>query len=144
MATKDLAANCVFKQSIIPAAARTTTTTGNAVGVAGYESVTICILTGTVTDGTGTWSLTECDTVGGTYTAVAAADMIGTPVVTDTTSTHDSAGFIFGYRGTKPFIKVVCTMAGTTTGQVYSAGVLLGHPRKANVGTGSTGPFASP
>jgi len=138
---KDLAARSVFKQSIIPAAARTATTTGNAVGVAGYESVTICVMTGTVTDGTGTWSLTECATSGGTYTAVAAADLIGTPVVTDTTAAHDTAGFVFGYRGVQPFIRVVCTMAGTTTGQVFSAGVLLSHPRNS---TTTTGPFASP
>lgn len=141
MAQKDLATLSTFKQSIIPAAARTATTTGNAVDVSGYESVTICILTGTCTDGTGTWSLTECATSGGTYTAVAAADYIGTPVVTDTTATHDNAGFQFGYRGTMQFIKVVCTMAGTTTGQVYAAGVLLSHPRKSST---STGPNASP
>ena len=141
MSTKDLASEVVFKQSIIPAAARTATTTGNAVGVAGYESVTICILTGTCTDGTGTWSLTECATSGGTYTAVAAADYIGTPVVTDTTASHDNAGFQFGYRGSQQFIKVVCTMAGTTTGQVYAAGVLLSHPRNS---TTTTGPNASP
>ena len=142
MATQDLASSCVFKQSIIPAAARTDgTVTGNAVGVAGYESVTICILTGTVTDGTGTWTLTECDTSGGTYTAVAAADYIGTPIVITTTATHDNAGFQFGYRGLKPFIKVVCVLAGTTTGQVIAAGVLLSHPRNSST---TTGPNNSP
>ena len=131
-----------FKQSIIPAATRTTgTVTGNAVDVAGYESVTICILTGTITDGTGTWTLTECDTVGGSYTAVAAGDYTMTPVVIDTTAAHDNAGFIFGYIGSKRFIKVVCVLASATTGHVISAGVLLGNPR--NSGT-SAGPFATP
>ena len=93
MATKDLASSAVFKQSIIPAAARTATATGNAVGVAGYESVTVCIMTGTVTDGSGVWSLTESDTSGGTFTAVAAADLIGTPPTTTTAAADDNAGF---------------------------------------------------
>ena len=131
MATKDLSSSVNCEVSLVPAAARTATATGSAVGVAGYESVTICVITGTVTDGTGTFSLTECDTSGGTYTAVDSSDIIGTPPVLDTTSTHDNAGFQFGYRGSKAFIKVVCTMAGTTTGQVYAAAVILGHPRNA-------------
>ncbi len=139
MATKDIASNSVFKQSIIPAATRVGSTTGNAVGVAGYESVTICVMTGAATDGTGTWSLTECATSGGTYTAVAAADVIGTPLAT--TSAHPNIGCQCGYRGIQPFIKVVCTMAGASTGQVYSAGVLLSHPRNS---TTVSGPNASP
>lgn len=142
MATKDLASSAVFKQSIIPAAARTDgTVTGNAVGVAGYESVTICIMTGTVTDGSGVWSVTECATSGGSYTAVAASDLIGTMPTTNTTASHDNAGWQVGYRGSQPFIKVVCTISGSTTGQVIAAGVLLSHPRNS---TTTPGPNASP
>lgn len=123
--------------SVLPAAARTTgTVTGEAVGVAGYEQVDIVVLTGTVTDGTHTFSLTECSTVGGSYTAVAAADIIPSAagsgangVVLDTTATHDNAGFIFSYIGNQPFIRVIAVSAGTTTGAVFSAGVVCSKAR---------------
>lgn len=143
----DDATDFKIAQGIAPAAARTTgTVTGTAVDSAGFESVTIDICSGTITDGTHTFSLTECATVGGTYTAVVVGDLIkgtqalvddatlkGVGCVLDTTAAHDNAGLTFGYRGIKQFIKVIATSAGTTTGGVFSASVRLGHPRHAPV-----------
>lgn len=120
--------------SIVPAGNRTNATvTGEYVDLQGYEEVDVVITTGTITDGTHTFSLTECDTSGGSYTAVAAADIIvnasfgGTAAngaVLDTTATHDNACITFGYIGTKRYIRVVCVTAGSTTGGIFSAGVI--------------------
>jgi hypothetical protein len=127
--------------SIVPAAARTTTTTGEEVDLQGYEEVAIVVNTGTITDGTHTFSLTECATTGGSFTAVAAANIIpnatygGTGAsgcVLDTTSTHDTACIVFNYIGTLRYIKVVCTVSGTPgTGGVYSAAVVGTRKRHA-------------
>jgi hypothetical protein len=130
-------------QSIVPAAARTTTTTGDAVNITGYEQVWIVVTSGTITDGTHTFSLTECATSGGSYTAVAAANIIPAATgssangcVLDTTAAHDSAVQIFGYTGTQPYIKVVCTVTGSpSTGGVYCATVLCGKARHQPVAT---------
>lgn len=118
--------------SIDPAAARTTTTTGNAVDLGAHNGCVVWVATGAVTDGTYTVSLTECATVGGSYTAVAAADIIpgstgsgANGAVIDTTAAHDNAMFFFGYRGTMEFLKVVVTVSGSpSTGAVFAAGVM--------------------
>lgn len=118
--------------SIVPAAARTTTTTGGAVDLGMHNGCVVVVTSGTITDGTHTFSMEECDTVGGSYSAVGAADIIpaasgsgANGCVFDTTSTHDSAVQVFGYRGTKEFVKVVCTVTGSpSTGGVYAATVL--------------------
>ena len=129
--------------SIVPAAARTTTTTGTAVDLLGYERVDVVVTTGTVTDGQYNISLTECATSGGSYTAVAAANIIpgstGSGVdgaIFDTTAAHDNAVFVFGYTGTLRYIKVVATASGTpSTGAVYSAAVLGRDARRQPVST---------
>jgi hypothetical protein len=127
--------------SIVPAAARTTTTTGAAVNVHGFERVDIVVCTGTVTDGTYDISLTECDTVGGTYTEVVAADIIHHSTGSDVNgaivpTTGDDDVYVFGYRGSKQFIKVVATAQGTpSTGAVYAACVLGRDARRQPVTT---------
>lgn len=80
-----------------------------------------------------TWKLTECDTSGGSYTDVAAADMIGgvASVVFDQAVGGDAnAVKKLGYVGKKRFLKVFCTesTAGTPT-SIVGATAILGHPR---------------
>jgi hypothetical protein len=128
MALKDNATMMGADVSIVPAAARAATATGSGVDLLGYESATVIVLTGTVTDGTGTFSIDE-SADNSNWTAVAAADIVGTAPVIDTTASHDNAGFTFGYRGSKRYIRVVCTAAGTTTGAVYCAGVIRSTAR---------------
>lgn len=118
-----------------------TTTTGSAVSIAGYEEVNILVHSATITAGTFTFSLTECATSGGTYTAVAAADVVPAATgssangcVLDTTSTHDNAVQIFGYRGSQPYIKVVCTSASSANG-VLGALVFCTRARHQGVAT---------
>ena len=105
------------------------TVTGPAIDLAGFASNQICFAPGTITDGTHTPKVTECDTSGGTYTDVAAADLDGSlaALASDTLQT-------VAYIGTKRYIKLVSTVTGGPgTGGQYSATVTLGGSRKTPV-----------
>jgi hypothetical protein len=129
--------------SIVPAAARTDgTVTGNAVDVSGAENIMVVVSTGTVTDGTHTFSLTECATLTGSYTAVAAADIVcnstgssANGAILNTTATHDNAVLIFGYRGTCGYLKAICVSATCTTGAVFGASIIGNQMRHAPTST---------
>jgi hypothetical protein len=54
-------------------------------------------------------SFTECDTLAGSYTAVANADLSATPAAV--IDTDDNKYIAFAYKGTKPFVKAVLTQA---------------------------------
>jgi len=123
----DMKSNFDVKRTIAPAAARTTTTTGAAVDLAHCNGALVVFDPATITDGTHTPSVTECDTSGGTYTAVAAADLIGT-LAALATDVQQRVSYI----GKKQFIKGVITVTGSpSTGGVYDAVVVRGYPRKA-------------
>ncbi len=123
---KDMKHKVVFAHSIKPAVIKSTAT-GDAVDCYGYESVTVIVYSGTVTDGTHTWKLTECDTSGGSYTDVDAADLLGSFAVVD--SSHDETFTKVGYIGQKRYIKVVNTVTGSpSTGGPMGAIVMLAYP----------------
>jgi hypothetical protein len=125
MASKDLKNNIDVQPTLIPQTIGITTTAGTAVAVAGYDSVTLVLSSGSA--GVGTVTLQECATSGGTYTDVAAADCIGTnglALVQDESVT-------LGYIGTLGFVKVSLV---TTTGDEFSSNVILSHPRVAKTG----------
>src|SRR5262245_37714850 len=54
-------------------------------------------------------SFTECDTLAGSYTAVANSDLSATPAAV--VDTDDNKYIAFAYKGTKPFVKAVLTQA---------------------------------
>jgi hypothetical protein len=130
--------------SIAPAAARTTDTTGTAVDTKGFEEVFVVVTSGTITDGTHNFWMEESDD-NSTFTTVdylnldlAATGVSGSDYgcLFDTTSAHDSAVQIFGYKGGKRYVKVRCTVAGSpSTGGVYCATVVCTRPRHAPVAT---------
>lgn len=121
---KDLKNNLTVAQSLAPAA-RTATANGTGVDLAGYEGAVVVFDVGTITDGTHTPSVQEsADNV--TFTNVAASDMLGA-LVNLASGTVQRAGYV----GTKRYIRAVSTVAGATTGGVYSATVVRGMPRKA-------------
>jgi len=101
-----------------------------AVDLAGFDGAMIQVITGVITDGTHTIGLEE-SADNSAWTAVAAADIVGSKPVLDTTAAHDNAVFEFGYIGSKRYIRVPVVVAGTTTGGVYGATVVRGFPRKA-------------
>lgn len=111
-------------QNSLAPAARTASANGTGVDLANFASATVAFSVGTITDGTHTPSVEESDD-NSTYTAVAAADLIGT-LAALASSTNQRVG----YRGTKRYVRAVTTVAGATTGGVYAGVVIRGDGRK--------------
>lgn len=118
MASKDGKNSKKVVPSILPVAA-SGNVTGVAVALAGFEAVT-ATLTATTASVAGTFKLTECATVGGTYTDVAAADIIGAQ---DVAIVEDNTVSL-GYIGVLGFIKAVFTHSANG---VVSADIILDH-----------------
>lgn len=120
-------------QSIAPGV-KTTTQTGTGVDLQGYDSATVVVTTGTLTDGTYAITLEESDASGSGYAAVAAADTVdgdgdGT-ILPTLAATDDNVTVEIGYKGTKRYIRPVVTLAGITSGGALAAIVIRGHKRK--------------
>lgn len=129
----DLYNNLLTKVTVVNAL-RTATVTGTGVdrnvGNAGYQSALVVVFTGTITDGTHTVEVQDSDD-NVTFAAVADAYLQGAePVVA---AANDDTVYEIGYTGGKRYLRVVVTAAGTTTGGVYGALVVLGDPRRASV-----------
>lgn len=114
-------------QTSLAPAARTATANGSGVDLSGFHSTEVAFVVGTITDGTHTPSVQESDD-NSTFTAVAAADLIGT-LAALASSTNQRVG----YRGTKRYLRAVSTVSGATTGGVYAAVVVRGDARKQPV-----------
>ena len=121
---KDLKNNIEPALSLNPAA-RTSSTNGAAVDLQGYESALVLVHCGALTDGTHTPSVEHSDASGSGYTAVAAADLIGS-LVACTANGIQSVSYI----GSKRYIRVVLTVAGApATGAIVEAMVARGNER---------------
>jgi hypothetical protein len=115
---KDLHSNIGVALAVIPATL-TATSTSAAIDLQGFNSACAVVSTGAVAgSGDYTASLTECDTLGGTYTAVAASDLLGEFIAT---LAADSV-YKVGYVGNKRFIKAVVTK---NSGTSIIAGVTI-------------------
>lgn len=126
MATLDLVHEIKQVQDLPPAVYKTNQAQSSGVGVAGYESVVLAFETGAYTDGTHTPAAYECDTVNGTFTAVAAGDLEGAFTAVSSSAGQDKIQQV-GYRGKKAFVEVQVTSNGTT-GCLYGTRVVLGKP----------------
>jgi hypothetical protein len=108
------------------------TTPGTAVAIdtLGSANIVIHVFTGTITDaGTAagiTWALTECDTSGGSYTAVAAAEIDGSLADLSILLDTDDNKYIgsIGYLGTKRFLKITPTGTAGTDGAVKAVAIM--------------------
>ncbi len=114
-------------QNSLAPAARTASANGTGVDLANFASATVAFSVGTITDGTHTPSVEESDD-NSTYTAVAAANLIGT-LAALASNTNQRVG----YRGSKRYVRAVTTVAGATTGGVYAGVVIRGDARKQPV-----------
>lgn len=114
-------------QNSLAPAARTATANGTGVDLANFASATVAFVVGTITDGTHTPSVEESDD-NSVYTAVAAADLIGS--LSNLTSNTNQR---VGYRGTKRYIRAKTTVTAATTGGVYAGVVIRGDARKQPV-----------
>lgn len=132
MSMRDLKSNISPAVSVPPAANRTATVAGAGVDLKGFDSAAAVVHFGAITDGGWTPSLTESDTgaFGGEETAVAAADLVG--AFTEAVAANDDTVQTVGYIGTKRHIQVVVTEStASTTGAIFSANVVRGHPHLA-------------
>lgn len=114
------------KTSLAPAAL-TATANGTGIDLSGFHSASVAFVVGTITDGTHTPKVQESDD-DSTYSDVAAADLIGS-LENLASSTNQRVG----YKGTKRYIRAVCTVSGATTGGVYAAVVIRADARKQPV-----------
>lgn len=110
----------------ITPAAKTTTSNGSSVDLSGYNSALVVLTVGTITDGTHTPKLQECDD-NSTWADVAAGDLEGTfAALASSTSQY------IGYKGHKRYLRVVVTVTGSpSTGGVYGAAVIKGQAQQA-------------
>jgi hypothetical protein len=132
MTTRDLYNNVKVVQALAPAVINADTTS-SAIDLQGYESTTILVDVGNSADtlsGTNKieLELTECDTSGGSYTQVAAANLQGAVTGSNTgcfglidDPAEDTTVFKAGYIGSKQFLKVVVNFSGT-----HSTGTPIG------------------
>lgn len=133
MAKRDLYHNISEAQVAVPMIAHAASITlANSVGIDtyGYYGVIIMVVVGVVTDSTHALVLYESDTDTPSsatgYTAVAAADMIGTLPANLTTLTN----FKLGYIGQKRYLRLplTWTTSGSGVGGIYGAYSILGFP----------------
>ena len=130
MAKHDMKSNTVIAKAIQATLSGTTPSKGNIVDTLGYEAVTFCFMTGTVTDaGTASgfsFEIQESDTtVDGAFTAVADADLVGLEsALTVTLDTDDGVpSGVIGYVGAKRYVRAVVT--GTTLTDAVINGIAV-------------------
>lgn len=106
-----------------------TTTVGNVIDTAGFESCTFLFHAGVVTDGDYRVEITECATSGGTYTAVADADLIGLESATSITDDTDDQNIgTIGYIGKQRYVKATVVSTNVTTGATVAIECILSNP----------------
>ncbi len=109
-----------------------TTTAGNVIDAAGYESLTFDNSIGTRTDGTFTPLIEDCDTVDGSFVAVDDAFLNGTEAAAAIAASNTHSRI--GYRGTKRFVKFSWVSSGVSSGSTgCKSSAILGHPKHAPV-----------
>ncbi len=136
---KDMHKNIKVINAIAPKAVGTTGAGNGVISAAidrqGYESVEFLFNAGasaTVAD-TVTPAILEGDTTNGSFTSVAAADLIGDETAV-TLATAAGQGKGIGYRGNSRYLKIRLFGTGTATALVAAMAV-LGNPHKAPVAT---------
>lgn len=135
MATKDLA-RCIG--AIVALAtvsvADDTPQNGAIIDTQGFESLTVAVQSGALTDADATFAVklqhgNEAD--GSDLADVAADDLLGAAPAF--TFADDNVVKRVGYRGTKRYVRVVVTPANNLAAAQFSAVAVLGHPRELPV-----------
>ena len=120
----DLESNIDVSQSIAPAA-KTATTNGSSVDLLRYNSAMVVLNPGTITDGTHTPKVQDSPD-DSAWTDLAAANINGTLAALASTTVQK-----VGIRSSERYVRVVVTVAGATTGGVYSAEVVRGNAEQS-------------
>ena len=118
----------VVKALAITAISTDTTTTGEIIDSALYESLTFAVLTGTITDGSYAFTLQEGDESDlSDASTVATADILGSlPTVV---AANDDVAYQFGYIGKKRYVRLAIVSTSTSTGGTLSATAVKGDKR---------------
>lgn len=115
---RDIANNIGAVQAVAPAVLSATDTSA-AIDLLGFGSAAVVVNTGAIVSaGDFTAKIQECDTSGGTYTDVAATDLVGT---FPATLLADSVVKV-GYVGNKRYLKTVITK---NSGTSIAAGAVV-------------------
>lgn len=126
----DLYNNFKAVQSLKPAT-RTSSENGDGVDLQGFHAAMIVIDAGAWTDGTHVFEIQESSD-DSNYSAVTAGDLQGAEP-TISSDAGDDQIYRLGYKGSKRYLRVAVTVSGVTSGAVYGASIVVGHPRKAPV-----------
>lgn len=135
MASKDLFNNV----KVVPAfdvrtISSSTTTTGDVIDTAGFESVTFVFQTGTVTDGDYTVLIEDADESAFNVTNAAVADayLLGTESgASFSADTDDNDIGKVGYIGGKRYVRMSIVSTNVSSGAVVGGTCILGHPTDA-------------
>lgn len=93
----------------------TTAQTSSAVDLQGFDSCHFSIAIGATIGTAVAYKITECDTVGGSYTDAPAASMVGAGLTAEASKTIRVA-----YVGNKQFVKCVVTPTGATDITIFA------------------------
>ena len=108
-----------------------TTTNGNIIDTARFESLEFLLLSGTITDGSYAVTMEHGDDSGlSDGAAVSSDETLGDA---DFAATDDNTAKRLGYIGKRRYVRLVITSTGVTTGGTIGAVSLLGTPHHAPV-----------
>lgn len=119
LAVKALATSTVTSSAVTGVAVDTGVFNNN------FRDVLFIVNSGTLVDGAYAVTVQECDTSGGSYTAVDASRVLGT--LPAYALTDDGVWTSFGVRPTKRFLQVVVTPTGASSGGPFTATAVLGN-----------------
>lgn len=127
---RDFANNIAVRPVIPPAAYAdigTTPIVGTVIDRLGYESLTYCIVTGTLSDANATYAvlLEESDEPGTGFAPVADADLIGTEAAAGFTFGNDNVTRKLGYVGNKRYTRLTITPTGADDGDSPIAAIAV-------------------
>lgn len=132
MATRDESGEHKLSPSLNPAARATGTANGTSVDTSGYDAVTAYASFGAWTNGSHTVTVEESATGSGSWSTVAAGNLIGAfAVVTDATT--DNTVQEVAVINTKRYLRGVIVCAAGAAGSVNALNFLLGKPNMAPV-----------
>lgn len=131
MGQRDIHNSVVARNALDTQAITTNTTTvGDIIDTALYESLEFLIQAGTLTDGTYDVLIEEGDDSGlSDAAAVADAQLLGTEAGAQIVATDDNKVAKIGYIGNKQFVRLSLVSTGVTTGGTLGAVAVEGHHR---------------
>jgi hypothetical protein len=136
MSKRDLISNIHLKPAFAPAAAVTDNTAqvSAILDTAGWGSVALAVVTGTLSDADATFTLLleeSNDSGMSGANAVADADMVGTEALGSFTFADDGETRKLSYIGNKRYIRATITPA-NNTGNLFLGGMwILGNPQSS-------------